>query len=130
MGTVRKTRSLELLLHEFKSRTTAISVIELIKRLNSELNKTTIYRVLANLEDDGILHSFLCQEGIKWYAMCRNCTKSKHVDRHPHFECVYCGKIDCLKLEVKIPEIPNREILSSQILIQGRCEECIDFNDF
>tara|TARA_B110000444_G_scaffold115070_1_gene108428 strand:+ start:698 stop:1084 length:387 start_codon:yes stop_codon:yes gene_type:complete len=126
MGIVRKTKSPELLLHEFKTGTTAISTIELIKRLNLKLNKTTIYRVLENLEDDGILHSFIAQDGIKWYAMCRNCTKSKHADRHPHFECVDCGKIDCLKLEVKIPEIPNREISSSQILIQGRCEECID----
>ncbi len=126
MGIVRKTKSIELLLNEFRCSTGAISTVELIKRLNSKLNKTTIYRVLENLEDDGILHSFLGQEGVKWYATCRNCTKSKHADIHPHFECVDCGKIDCLKLEVKIPEIPNREVSSSQILIQGKCEKCID----
>lgn len=126
MGIVRKTKSIELLLHEFKSGSTAISTIELIKRLSSKLNKTTIYRVLENLEDDGILHSFIGQNGIKWYAMCNNCTKSKHSDKHPHFECVDCGQIDCLKTEVMIPEIRNRKILSSQILIQGKCEKCIN----
>lgn len=124
MGIVRKTRSLELLLNEFRNETTAISTIELIKRFNSKLNKTTVYRILENLEDDGILHSFLDKEGITWYAMCSNCTKSKHADIHPHFECISCGKIDCLKLEIKIPEIPNREVSSSQILIQGKCENC------
>jgi Fur family ferric uptake transcriptional regulator len=126
MGIVRKTKSLDLLLDEFKSETTAISTIELIKRLHSKLNKTTVYRVLDNLEDDGILHSFLDKDGIKWYAMCNNCTITKHADRHPHFECVACGKIDCLKLEVNIPEIPNREVSSSQILLQGRCEDCLN----
>ena len=73
MGIVRKTKSLELVLNEFQILTTAISVIELIKKLNSKLNKTTIYRILEKLEDDGILHSFLGNNGIKWYAKCRNC---------------------------------------------------------
>ena len=126
MGVVRKTKSIELLLNEFKTQSIAISTIELIKRLNSKLNKTTIYRVLENLVDDGILHTFIGKEGIKWYAMCRNCTKSKHEDLHPHFECIECGEIDCLKAEVIIPEIQNRKILSSQILIQGKCEKCIN----
>ena len=126
MGIVRKTKSLELLLNEFRFETTAITTIELIKRLNSKLNKTTIYRVLEKLEDDGILHSFLAKDGIKWYALCSNCSKSKHDDIHPHFECVECGKIDCIKLEVNIPEIPYHEVLSSQILLQGKCQNCLD----
>ena len=65
MGIVRKTKSLDLLLDEFKSETTAISTIELIKILHSKFNKTTVYRVLDNLEDDRILHSFLDKDGIK-----------------------------------------------------------------
>ena len=56
MGVVRKTKSIELLLNEFKTQKTAISTIELIKRLKAKLNKTTIYRMLENLVDDGILH--------------------------------------------------------------------------
>ena len=126
MGIVRKTKSIELLLHEFKTQTTAISTIELIKRLNSKLNKTTIYRVLENLVDDGVLHSFRGNDGVKWYAMCRNCTKSTHEDLHPHFECIECGKINCLNTEVIIPKIQNHKILSSQILIQGLCEKCVN----
>ena len=124
MGIVRKTKSLELVLNEFQSLTTAISVIDLIKKLNSKLNKTTIYRILEKLEDDGVVHSFLGKNGIKWYAKCRNCSKSNHSDVHPHFECIDCGKIDCLTVEVKIPSIPNREVRSSQILFQGICESC------
>ena len=126
MGVIRKTKSIELLLNEFKTQKTAISTIELIQRLNSKLNKTTIYRVLENLVDDGILHTFIGNDGIKWYAMCTNCTKSKHKDLHPHFECIECGEIDCLKSEVIIPKIQNRKILSSQILIKGMCEKCIN----
>ena len=128
MGIVRKTKSLELVLNEFQSLTAAISVIDLIKKLNSKLNKTTIYRILEKLEDDGIVHSFLGKNGIKWYAKCRNCSKSNHSDVHPHFECIDCGKIDCLTVEVQIPTIPIREVRSSQILFRGICEACFSLN--
>ena len=124
MGIIRKTLSVELLLNEFKHEANAISVINLIKRLDSKINKTTIYRVLEKLEDDGTLHSFLDFDGIKWYAKCSSCTKSKHSDIHPHFQCTDCGKIDCIHIEVKIPEIPNRKLTASQVLIQGKCEAC------
>ena len=124
MGIVRRTLSVELLLNEFKHETNAISVINLIKRLDSKINKTTIYRVLEKLEDDGTLHSFLDSDGIKWYAKCSSCTKSEHNDIHPHFQCTDCGKIDCLHIEVIIPKIPNRKLIASQILIQGKCEAC------
>jgi Fur family ferric uptake transcriptional regulator len=124
MGIIRKTQSVDTLLAEFQENSMAISVIELIKRLDSKFNKTTVYRVLDKLEDDGVLHSFLGTSGIKWYAKCNGCTSSSHIDIHPHFQCVGCGKMDCLNISLNIPEIPNREIFASQILIQGKCEEC------
>lgn len=49
MGVVRKTKSLQLVLKEFQSQASAISVIELIKKLNSKLNKTNIYRILEKI---------------------------------------------------------------------------------
>jgi len=126
MGIVRKTTSVSLLLNEFDTSSNAISVIELIKRLDSKINKTTIYRVLDKLEDDGTLHSLLDKDGITWYAKCKGCSKSKHLDLHPHFQCTDCGKIDCLPVEIHIPKIPNRKITALQILIQGKCESCCD----
>lgn len=124
MGIVRKTKSIEILLNEFRQHSEAISTVTLIKRLDSKMNKTTIYRILDRLEDEGILHSFLGVDGIKWYAKCKNCSKSEHIDVHPHFQCVDCGKVECLSIQVAIPEIPNRKVVTSQILIQGKCEIC------
>ena len=74
MGIIRKTQSVETLLGEFKNNSGAVSVTELIKRFDSLINKTTIYRILDKLEDDRILHSFLDKNGIKWYAKCNYCT--------------------------------------------------------
>ena len=125
MGIIRKTKSVQILLNAFEKNTHAISAIDLIQRLHVELNKTTIYRVLDKLEDDGILHSFLGINGLKWYAKCNGCTETKHIDIHPHFQCLECGKIDCLTVDVQIPNMPNREISATQVLIQGKCQECL-----
>ena len=70
---------------------------------NSKLNKTTIYRVLDKLEQDGILHSFLGNNGLKWYAKCTGCSASEHKDVHPHFQCLDCGKMDCIPTNVTLP---------------------------
>lgn len=124
MGVLRKTKSVKLLLEEFDKDSSAISVITLIERLNSQMNKTTVYRVLDKLEDDGLLHSFLGKNGHKWYAKCSGCSSSVHHDVHPHFECTSCGKVECLTIHITIPEIPNRKVELSQVFLQGKCEAC------
>ena len=124
MGVLRKTKSVKLLLDEFEKNSSAISVITLIDRLGSQMNKTTIYRVLDKLEDDCFLHSFLGKNGHKWYAKCNGCSATVHNDIHPHFQCVSCGKVDCLTIDIHIPEIPNYKVEVSQILLQGKCEAC------
>lgn len=124
MGVLRKTKSVKILLNEFEKNSNAISAITLIERFDSEMNKTTIYRILDKLEDDGILHSFLGKNGHKWYAKCNGCSSSIHHDVHPHFECTSCGKVECLTINVFIPEIPNHKVEASQVLLQGKCDEC------
>ena len=124
MGVLRKTKSVEIVLNEFEKESSAISVISLVETLGSAMNKTTVYRILNKLEDDGVVHSFLGKNGHKWYAKCNNCSSKKHKDIHPHFQCINCGKVDCLDINVVIPDIPNRKVEVSQILMQGTCEDC------
>ena len=125
MGIIRKTKSVEVLLNEFNNNSSAISVTKLVTKLNSRFNKTTIYRVLDKLEDDGVLHSFLGKNGLKWYAKCNGCSADKHKDLHPHFQCLDCGKVDCLSFNIETPVIPNRKVNLAQFLIQGQCNECL-----
>ena len=124
MGIIRQTKSVKRILNEFEKEPKALSTVDLIKRLSQDHNKTTIYRVLDRLEDDGVLHSFQGTDGVKFYAKCHGCSKSQHSDIHPHFQCVSCGKMDCLDVRVSIPEVPNRRVLSSELLLQGHCEQC------
>ena len=124
MGIMRQTKSVKRILNEFEKEPKALSTVDLIKRLSQNHNKTTIYRVLDRLEDDGVLHSFQGTDGVKVYAKCHGCSKSQHSDIHPHFQCVSCGKMDCLDVRGSIPKVPNRRVLSSELLLQGHCEQC------
>ena len=107
MGIIRQSQSLKRILNEFEKEPKALSTVDLIERLRKDHNKTTIYRVLDRLEDDGVLHSFQGTDGVKFYAKCHGCSKSRHSDIHPHFQCVSCGKMDCLDVRVSIPKVPN-----------------------
>ena len=93
--------------------------------LKNEMNKTTVYRILDRLEQEGIIHSFNGKDGLKWYAKCEGCHAQHHLDKHPHFQCTECGIVDCLEINVTIPNIPNRRIDNSQVLILGQCDLCI-----
>lgn len=124
MGVIRKTKSVNTILNIFEASHEAISVVDLINRLDKEMNKTTIYRILERLDEDGILHSFLGKDGVKWYSKCQDCSSGHHHDVHPHFQCNKCGKTECLAVEMPVPEIAGKKIDDVQVLMVGLCESC------
>ena len=124
MGIIRKTKSVKLLLDVFQHADNAISVVELVEKMSEHMNKTTVYRILDRLEQEGIVHSFLGKEGLKWYAKCSDCTSHNHSDLHPHFQCNDCGIIECLPVEIAIPTISDRQISSVEIMLSGTCSNC------
>ena len=124
MGVVRKTKSVATLLNVFEQSQNAVSAVNLVEDLAGSMNKTTVYRILERLEDQGTVHSFIGQDGLKWYAKCAGCTSEQHVDTHPHFQCNGCGKSECLSVDVAIPPIPNRKVHFAELLLVGLCESC------
>ena len=126
MAIIRQTKSVKALLNAFEQSDDAISVVELVKQVKQKMNKTTVYRILDRLEDDGKLHSFMGTDGLKWYAKCdHSCSAEHHVDSHPHFQCRDCGKTSCLSIDVSIPSVPNYKIESAELLLIGQCDNCL-----
>lgn len=125
MGVIRKTKSVKSLLELFEQTNEALSAIDLVERYKSKMNKTTVYRILDRLEDEGIIHSFKGKDGLQWYAMCKGCTASHHADLHPHFQCRNCGKTECLDLVLSVPSVPQHKIDSAELLLLGQCEDCL-----
>ena len=82
MGVVRKTKHLEQVLRVFRQSSDPLSVRMLLDALANEVNKSTVYRMLDKLEDDGVIHSFMTMEHIRFYALCKGCSSGQHVDSH------------------------------------------------
>ncbi|PKA98019.1 Fur family ferric uptake transcriptional regulator [Flavobacteriaceae bacterium MAR_2009_75] len=125
MGVVRNTKSVKLVDNLFNEIHSAIGVVELVEKFSGQMNKSTIYRILDRLDDEGRVHSFLGANGLKHYAKCHDCSKSEHVDIHPHFQCTTCGKVECVSYEIKIPRLSNKKIEQAQLLLTGTCEVCL-----
>ena len=64
MDKYKKTKSVHLIINTFKNEN-ALTVIELVNRFKTKMNKTTVYRILERLEESKILHSFLDQNGLR-----------------------------------------------------------------
>ena len=124
MGIIRKTKAVKLLLSLFESELKAILAVDLVEKLKDDMNKTTVYRALERLEDEGIIHSFIGENGLKWYAKCNNCSSHHHNDVHPHFQCKKCDKVTCLKVEVTIPHVQDYNIETASVFLTGLCADC------
>ena len=78
--------------------------------------------------DNNQRESFFGKNGLKWYAKCDGCCNSNSESIlnkfRPHFQCLSCGKIDRLNVEMKLPKVSDQKVSVSQLLIQGRCESC------
>jgi len=96
----------------------------LLDRLGEGVNKTTVYRLLDRLEDDGIVHSFAGEDSVKYYAKCRTCSGPGHTHNHPHFHCTACNTVRCLDDEVSLTVSGGFQVMEAQVLLKGRCAAC------
>lgn len=125
MSNIRKTKSLQTILDAFSYSETALSGVELIKRFKSQMNKTTVYRILDRLEKQSIIHSFTDTQGLKWYAKSHAANAQFDIDQHSHFQCQKCGISKCLPMKINIPSVPNHSVESASLILLGQCEECL-----
>jgi Fur family ferric uptake transcriptional regulator len=125
MGVVRKTKHLEQVLQAFRKSSEALSASMLLDALANEINKSTVYRMLEKLEDDGVIHSFLTMDHVRFYALCKGCSSGQHVDSHAHFQCTSCKRVSCFSEKVVLPTPERARITSAQVLLTGQCESCM-----
>ena len=126
MSVKRKTKSVNIILSIFDKTKDALSVVDLVERLKDNMNKTTVYRILDRLEGEGIIHSFLGINGLKWYARCHDCSTEHHHDIHPHFQCNNCGRVECLEVNIALPSIEGHHVDRAEIILTGQCETCLN----
>ncbi len=92
-------------------------------------DRATIYRILIDLADAGILYRTDLGDHVWRFELVRGVGSVKHTEDHPHFVCVDCGEVSCLpgvsvKLEgqTKTPKSVTKNRVAVQI--KGRCDNC------
>lgn len=125
MANLRKTKSLQIIVDAFDASDIALSGVELVHRFRSDMNKTTVYRVLDRLEKQNFLHSYTDTNGIRWYARSKDCDDHDETNHHSHFQCVVCGKSKCIHVDIDLPTLPNHRVDLARLMLVGHCEDCL-----
>ena len=90
-----------------------------------DFDRTTLYRTLLALIENGVIHKALEENGESYYALCGGCTAHAHAHNHIHFKCNDCGSVECLHLSDEIGfALPGVAVDSLEITAKGTCETC------
>ncbi|MCR5212879.1 MAG: transcriptional repressor [Eubacterium sp.] len=137
MKNVYKTKARECILSYLKEhrekRFTAREIYDYLKNQVEGVNRTTVYRNLDRLCDQGDLLRFKEPNQDAWYYQYSE--EHKHCDKHMHAQCSECGKIFHLEnsfvdeFEEKLHSVYGLDINSSKTIIIGKCDECSKLSD-
>ncbi len=87
-------------------------------------NKVTIYRVLENFIEAGLVHKVFVRKKSWHFELSPNCTQQQC---HPHFICTSCDKTHCLT-EMTFPmaksPYPGFVIHHQRVQLEGLCQKC------
>jgi Fur family ferric uptake transcriptional regulator len=101
----------------------AISEDEIKRRIEGTYDRTTFYRSLKTLIENGIIHKIVVDNQLVKYAISENRPIGKN---HVHFYCIQCGIVECLPgAEIKSPQLPvGYEQIEAELIIKGFCVNC------
>ena len=98
-----------------------------LESLFNKMDRVTLYRILKDFEDAGLVHKIIDVEGITRFALCKHsCPDGTHADNHVHFNCQRCHKMYCLeKIQVPVLKVPRGfNAMGAHILLYGLCNSC------
>lgn len=123
MPVFRKSKQREMILDvlsEMKSHPTAQEIFTHVRALDSELGQATVYRNLRILKEQGTIIELSFGPGAKRY--------DHNIDRHEHFTCNRCGKIEDIYPNTRalVGGLTEKgyQVDSWRIEAFGVCQEC------
>jgi Fur family ferric uptake transcriptional regulator len=121
---LKNTKQLAIILGVLKTTKQPISAVDLLaiaQKKAPALNKTTVYRTLDKLTQDGTVDVVMLHEGVLHYEL------RTHESHHHHFVCLKCDTIYCISGCVTGLNslVPNGFSLNShEVTLRGICKRC------
>ncbi len=124
-NTEKRTKLIEFLSENSKNAYTAEQICKNI--LADERGKSTVYRIISKLVDDGLLHRI---SDAKTRRITYQYIGSRGCSEHLHLKCTGCGKL--IHLDDTTSHILEKRIFKSEgfaldcgAMIFGKCEGCL-----
>ena len=104
------------------------TLCEILCKNGNVVGRTTIYRFLERLSDEGILQKFVMPQGES--SCYQYVGKNSHCHEHFHLKCEKCGSLihmDCDEMRELAEHIKNHHgfyLNPLKTVIYGMCEDC------
>jgi Fur family ferric uptake transcriptional regulator len=118
-------RAILELLDEQSCALSAVEIQEALARRNRDVSRSSVYRVMEELEEIGLLQRVEIGQGMVRYEPARS-----GPGHHHHLVCDHCGRLEPFTddgLERAIRRLSDRvplRVSEHEIVIHGACETC------
>lgn len=120
----RNTPTKDAVLNVLADSKKAMSQEAIMKNVNINIDRATVYRVLNRFCEDGILHRIVAEDGKQYFAVCIKCEEKELAHHHFHFRCTNCETIECLPIEVQFSLENGYSVKSVNCILTGVCKSC------
>lgn len=120
----RNTATQEAVLSVLSSKRRAMSQDAVVKQMDINADRATIYRILNRFCEDNIVHKIVADDGKQYFAVCMKCDEITVPENHFHFRCTKCETIECLTSLVEF-SVPEKYIVKQMnCVLVGICKDC------
>lgn len=122
---LRPTSNRIMVLRALRSAERPLSLGDIETQLET-LDKSSVFRTLAALQEHHLVHSVEDGRGIELYEPCTGRGKCGIDDIHTHFYCICCHKVYCFDNQ-PTPIVPLPEgfrATSVNYMLKGLCPDC------
>lgn len=120
----RNTPTKDAVLNVLMTSGKAMSQDAIEQKIDVEINRATIYRVLNRFCEDGVLHRIVAEDGKQYFALSTKSENGEKADSHFHFRCSQCGIIECLPTEVTFSISDEYFVENVNCVLTGKCKSC------
>jgi len=120
----RSTPTKDAVLNVLADSKKAMSQEAIMRKVDINIDRATVYRVLNRFCEDGILHRIVAEDGKQYFAVCIKCEEKKLADHHFHFRCTKCETIECLPIAVQFSLEKGYSVESVNCILTGVCKDC------
>jgi Fur family ferric uptake transcriptional regulator len=120
----RSTPTKEAVISVLNASTKAMSQDAIEQKIEIDIDRATIYRVLNQFCEDGTIHKIVADDGKQYFAVCKRCDEQKLPDNHFHFRCINCQTIECLPTLIDFPIPESYTVERFNCVLIGTCGDC------